>query len=190
MINEDITVLLLTHKSKNLAIRYIKNLYKKFRIIIIDNSNDTELKSYINTYYPEITIKFIENNGYGAQINYGSKLIKTKYFLISNPDLEGIDENNLIKFLNAAVNLKDKFSALGPRYLKVDPKSIDQTDPQKKIAELKILHGACMFFNKKNFDTIGGFDENFFLYFEENDFCLRSYKFNKNYQINNKPSRN
>ena len=184
MINEDITVLLLTHKSKNLAIKYIKNLYKKFRIIIIDNSNDTELKSYINTYYPEITIKFIENNGYGAQINYGSKLIKTKYFLISNPDLEGIDENNLIKFLNAAVNLKDKFSALGPRYLKVDPKSIDQTDPKKKIAELKILHGACMFFNKKNFDIIGGFDENFFLYFEENDFCLRSYKFNKNYQIN------
>ena len=184
MINEDITVLLLTHKSKNLAIKYIKNLYKKFRIIIIDNSNDTELKSYINTYYPEITIKFIENNGYGAQINYGSKLIKTKYFLISNPDLEGIDENNLIKFLNAAVNLKDKFSALGPRYLKVDPKSIDQTDPKKKIAELKILHGACMFFNKKNFDIIGGFDENFFLYFEENDFCLRSYKFNKNYQNN------
>ena len=184
MINEDITVLLLTHKSKNLAIRYIKNLYKKFRIIIIDNSNDTELKSYINTYYPEITIKFIENNGYGAQINYGSKLIKTKYFLISNPDLEGIDENNLNKFLKAAVNLKDKFSALGPRYLKVDPKSIDQTDPKKKIAELKILHGACMFFNKKNFDIIGGFDENFFLYFEENDFCLRSYKFNKNYQIN------
>ena len=149
MINKDITVLLLTHKSKNLAIRYIKNLYKKFRIIIIDNSNDTELKSYINTYYPEITIKFIENNGYGAQINYGSKLIKTKYFLISNPDLEGIDENNLIKFLKAAVSLKDKFSALGPRYLKVDPKSIDQTDPKKKSLNIKYYKELVCFLTKK-----------------------------------------
>ena len=42
-----------------------------------------------------------------------------------------------------------------------------------------------MFFNKANFDQLNGFDENFFLYFEENDFCLRSFKINKNYQINN-----
>ena len=42
-----------------------------------------------------------------------------------------------------------------------------------------------MFFSKKNFDFLNGFDENFFLYFEENDFCLRSHKINKNYQINN-----
>ena len=33
-----------------------------------------------------------------------------------------------------------------------------------------------MFFKKKNFDLIGGFDENFFLYFEESDFCLRAHK--------------
>ena len=42
-----------------------------------------------------------------------------------------------------------------------------------------------MFFNKKNFDLIGGFDENIFLYFEENDYCKRSKNFFKNYQINN-----
>ena len=38
---------------------------------------------------------------------------------------------------------------------------------------------------KNNFDNLNGFDENIFLYFEENDFCLRSFKINKNYQINN-----
>ena len=41
-----------------------------------------------------------------------------------------------------------------------------------------------MFFNKKNYDLIGGFDNNFFLYFEENDYCMRSKKLFKNYQIN------
>ena len=42
-----------------------------------------------------------------------------------------------------------------------------------------------MFFNKSNFDIIGGFDENFFLYFEETDFCLRARKLNLfSYQLN------
>ena len=49
---------------------------------------------------------------------------------------------------------------------------------------MRFLSGACMFFLKKNYDLIGGFDDNFFLYFEENDFCKRSIKFYKNYQIN------
>ena len=40
------------------------------------------------------------------------------------------------------------------------------------------------FLKKRTFDNIGGFDEKFFLYFEESDFCLRSHKINKNYQIN------
>tara|TARA_B100000780_G_scaffold260933_1_gene213019 strand:+ start:15 stop:437 length:423 start_codon:yes stop_codon:yes gene_type:complete len=33
-----------------------------------------------------------------------------------------------------------------------------------------------MFINKKNFIDIGGFDENFFLYFEETEFCYRAKK--------------
>ena len=42
-----------------------------------------------------------------------------------------------------------------------------------------------MFVKKETFNFLNGFDENFFLYFEESDFCLRAYKINKNYQLNN-----
>ena len=41
--NNEITVLILTHKSQKLVNDYIKNLYGKFKIIIIDNSNDVNL---------------------------------------------------------------------------------------------------------------------------------------------------
>lgn len=183
--NEDVTIIILTHKSKKLVLDYIKNLYQKFKIIIIDNSNDLNLKSIITKSYPGIDIHLIPNNGYGNQINYGSKLVKTEYFLISNPDLTGIDELSIFNFVKAAKHLNNKFSTLGPRFLNTNPKSHKQSINNGTITEMKFISGACMFFNKNNFDNLNGFDENIFLYFEENDFCLRSFKINKNYQINN-----
>ena len=182
--NKDLTVVLLSHKSKKLITRFVKEIYNKFEIIIIDNSSDKELEEEIARNYSNITLKFIENNGYGAAINYASKLIKTNYFLISNPDIEGMNEKNILEFLTSAKTLDDKFSSLGPRYINANIKSHIQSDPTVEIAEMKFISGACMFFKKEIFDSLGGFDEKFFLYFEESDFCLRAYKINKNYQIN------
>jgi len=182
--NKDLTVVLLSHKSKKLITRFVKEIYNKFEIIIIDNSNDKELEKEIVQNYSNITLKFIENNGYGAAINYASKLIKTNYFLISNPDIEGMNEKNILEFLTSAKKLDDKFSSLGPRYINANTKSHIQSDPTVEIAEMKFISGACMFFKKEIFDSLGGFDEKFFLYFEESDFCLRAHKINKNYQIN------
>ena len=183
--NNQITIILLSHRSKNLVLNFIKDIHIKYKLIIIDNSNDIELKKIIEKDYPEIVINIIENNGYGAAINYASKIVKTKYFLISNPDISGLNENKINKFLDAAKTLNDNFSALGPRFINADKKSHKQSNINLKIAEMKFISGSCMFFKKKTFDSLGGFDENFFLYFEESDFCLRAYKINKNYQINN-----
>lgn len=36
------------------------------------------------------------------------------------------------------------------------------------------ISGACMFFRRSALEEIGGFDERFFLYFEETDWCLRA----------------
>ena len=183
--NENITVILLSHKSKDLVINFIEKIYEKFSIIIIDNSNDKELENIIKKKNKKITFKIIENNGYGAAINYASSLVKTKYFLICNPDIEDLDENKINEFEKAAKLLDDKFSVLGPRYTNLDPKSIKQSDEGKEISKMKFISGACMFFKKKLFDELGGFDENFFLYFEESDFCLKASKVSQSYQINN-----
>ena len=181
----DITLLLLTHKSKNHVINFVNNLYKKINILIVDNSNDLSLKKRLNQTYPDVEFYIIENNGYGNAINFGSKLIKTKYFLASNPDVTGLTFNKILEFVRVAAILNDEFSVMGPRYLNADSKSLKQSLDNNSIVEMKFLSGACMFFNKKNFDELGGFDENFFLYFEENDFCKRGFQIHKNYQLNN-----
>ena len=185
MMNQEVSIMLLTHKSKDLVLNYIKDIYEKFKIIIIDNSNDIELKKIIKKNYPLVNMHIIKNDGYGVAINYGSKFVDTKYFLISNPDIKGIKGENIKIFVESAKKLHNKFCVLGPRYLDVNPKTLKQSKYDKDISEMRFLSGACMFFDKKKFDLIGGFDENIFLYFEENDFCKRSIKYDKNYQINN-----
>ena len=84
--NKEVTVIIISHQSKDLVLNFIKNIYTKFEIIIIDNSNDYELTKNINQDYPGVLIKNIDNNGYGAAINYGSKFVKC-------------DINNITKFL-------------------------------------------------------------------------------------------
>lgn len=53
---------------------------------------------------------------------------------------------------------------------KVSPSVIDNGT---QIKEVDYIMGADMFFKKAIFDTIGGFDEDFFLYYEETEICFR-----------------
>ena len=49
------------------------------------------------------------------------------------------------------------------------------------LADVDSISGACMMFRKEIFSKIGQFDENFFLYFEDTDFCYRILK--KEYKV-------
>ncbi len=44
------TVVLISHRSKNLVLSFIKNLTQKIQILIIDNSKDEDLKKEISKY--------------------------------------------------------------------------------------------------------------------------------------------
>lgn len=45
-----------------------------------------------------------------------------------------------------------------------------------KLSKVDVISGACMLIKKDLFEKIGGFDERFFMYFEEQDLCLRIVK--------------
>ena len=78
-----------------------------------------------------------------------------------------------------------KFAALGPRFLEVQEKSHKQINEKLKFGVIDSIHGSCMFINKEIFLKIGKFDENFFLYFEETEYCYRAKKKGYfSYQIN------
>lgn len=55
---------------------------------------------------------------------------------------------------------------------------VDQVDTGqfKKRREIDLATGACMFISRKVFEKIGLFDEKYFLYLEDMDFCVRAKK--------------
>ena len=48
-----------------------------------------------------------------------------------------------------------------------------------KSHEVDSVSGACMMFSRSHFNLVGGFDEDYFLFFEETDFCIKTKKIGK-----------
>ena len=177
----NITIVIPSYKSGKLIISHLKKISNKINVIIIENSKDKRLKKEIETKYKNVKVYLQNNIGYGNAINYGSKFVKTKYFFVMNPDTI-IYKNTIKKLLIAAKKIKH-FGALSPDQIKNKKINLNK---KKKIIEKKQLDGGAMLFETRIFKHIEGFDENIFLYYEENDYFHKCNNLNlKLYLIRN-----
>lgn len=184
-IHKEVSIVIISHKSKKRVISLINEISHDFKIIIIENSLDKSIESELPKQSKNIQIIFSKNNGYGSAINLARKHVVTKYFFVLNPDILKVNDQLINAFCDAAKELKDNFGALGPRFEKVSEKSHKQSNINEKYGQIESISGSAMFFCSEIFDRNRGFDENFFLYFEETDYCFRSNKNDyKIYQIN------
>ena len=179
-----LTIILIAFKSEKKIYSFVKKIPKSIKVIIIENSNNHFMKRHLEKKYKNIKVFIKKNEGVSASLNYAVKKTKTTYFLQISPDIL-FDYNDLEIFFNFANKINNKFAALGPRFLNVKNKSHKQIKKNLDIASIDSIHGSFMFINKQKFKKIGGFDKNFFLYFEETDYCKRALAKNfESYQIN------
>lgn len=175
-----------------------------FNVIIVDNnSSDPEFKSltkYINARNYIDIVLLNDNIGFGRACNIGAKSANGNHLCFLNPDTT-IESD----FLRCLVDtLKSTgCTMVGPVYNKpsifefssgyfpnilFESLSIFMVGRHLEALVMSIrrmysashlkvdwILGACMLLSKKSFDRLGGFDENFFLYFEEVDLCKRVY---------------
>ena len=180
-----VTIVIISHKSKKKVIKLISNLSSELKIIIVENSQDKSIKKELSNFRDNVQLIFSDNNGYGSAINLARSHVTTKYFFVLNPDMQKIDDKLISVFYESAKELDDNFGALGPRFENVSEKSHKQSNINEKYGQIESISGSAMFFCTAVFDKNGGFDENFFLYFEETDYCHRSNQNNfKIYQVN------
>ena len=163
--NNLVTLIIPSYRSKNLILKHIKNFYNKYKIIIIENSYDRKLKNLIQKDFPKVSVYLKKNIGYGKAVNLAAKKVRTKYFFVMNPD--AIIYKKTVNNLIIAANKIQKFGAIGPIYEDYKKKY------KKKVIKVNKLVSAAMLINKNTFLKLKGYDDNFFLYYEDDDLFLK-----------------
>ena len=58
---EEISIIIVTYKSSNILVNFLEKINDKFKVIIIDNSNDLKLKDLIKRFH-NVSLYFHKNN--------------------------------------------------------------------------------------------------------------------------------
>jgi GT2 family glycosyltransferase len=191
-IYEDITLIMVTYRSEELIKKNL-DVLKKFKLIIVDNSNSKKLKNIVENYKNIKVIISEKNLGYGRAANLGISYAKTTLILTINPDLL-ITQEGLKDLLDEYLKDQQNIGILAPslfdnkknrrvngtitflNQLKGKKPSNSQNNFPEGNTCCEFLVGCCYLMNKSFFDKLGGFDERFFMYFEDTDLCDRSVK--------------
>ena len=171
MDNNKITVVINTFESGDKIQNCIDSISTEVKVLVIENSKDINFKKKLEKKYSNVECVLTgENLGYAKGNNLGLSMVKSEFALILNPDTT-LEKNTITNFLKAAKEL-DEFAIIGPA--KQDEFSMnDDTVGLEERFEVDHLKGFAIFLNLKNFDEVGFFDENFFIYLEEIDLCKR-----------------
>ena len=70
--NKLLTIIIPSYRSEKLILSHIKNLSNKYKIIIVENSYDLNIKK-INDKYPNVSVYLKKNIDYGRAVNFASK---------------------------------------------------------------------------------------------------------------------
>ena len=176
----NITFIIVCFKSENVIFSCLNSLPQKSKKIVIENSKNTKLKQELELKYDNIEVLMNQNLGMGASNNIGIFRSDTEFIYILNPDTK-FNETTFDKLIEEVNKIED-FAILSPlcsnhkfpNYKILKKKK----DFNNQIKEVDTLDGFSMLINKKKFNNFF-FDENIFLYLENDDICLRAKKNNQ-----------
>ena len=176
---QNLSVIIVSYKSDYVIENCINSIHSEIEIVIVDNSNNDQLKEKIETKYKNV--KYIlskENLGMGAGNNLGIKNVNKDFVLILNPDVT-LEKSSIDEMIIASEEIEN-FGIIAPlsdksEYPNYTIKKKTDFDPIKPF-KVKSVDGYAMLLNLKKLKKLNDFyffDENFFLYLENEDLCLR-----------------
>jgi N-acetylglucosaminyl-diphospho-decaprenol L-rhamnosyltransferase len=172
MESNELSVVIVTFRSENKIFTCINSIPDHINIFVVENSNNEKFKETLERKYKNVKcILAGDNRGYSVANNIGLKKVETKFALILNPDTT-LENDTIKNFFNTEKKYKD-FWLIGPG----NNQYIKNKFSENNILEVDDLKGFAIFINLSKFNN-SFFDENFFLYFEEIDFCKKVKKNN------------
>ena len=171
-------------------INYPKSCYE---VIMIDNGSLDDSVEFVRQNFPWVKILALNGNyGYAGGNNRGVDVAKGDFIVFLNNDTV-VDEEWLAELVNVML-LDDKIAICGSKVVSMDnPHHVQYAGGflnlvggalfypfhgQKSRHDFYLvgsIFGASFLMKKVIFKKIGGFDESFFMYSDENDLCLRAW---------------
>jgi len=165
----------------------------KLEIILVDNSSTDKSLNLVSSGYPQVKIiKNGKNMGFAYANNQAARAAKGEYVAFLNNDTR-VDKDWLLELLKPIYRDKEVVTS-GSKVLSIDGKKLDfigsminfegkgfqidygvpvEEDNYNKYAFLPFVNGGAMLVNRRVFLDVGGFDEDFFAYYEDVDFGWR-----------------
>lgn len=205
-----VTLQIVNYNSRNSLRKCLESIEKSFipgiplEIILINNEAEPLNKSDLPdglTAVLEI-IEATKNLGFGKAHNMGMQRARGELVLLLNPDTE-VRENTIVE-LAEVFSRDSRVGAAGPRLVGTSgqteeehcgalktpfsiifSKFVGKRFPDAEdIFETDWISGGAMMIRKELLLELGGFDEKYFMYFEDVDLCLRAKKRNAKIVIN------
>jgi N-acetylglucosaminyl-diphospho-decaprenol L-rhamnosyltransferase len=169
----------------------------EFDVTVVDNGSTDDSVVRISSAFPELrVIRNAGNRGFAAANNQGIAASAGRYVLLLNSDTRIPRDalERLVSFMDAQAGV----AACAPRLLRSDgsvqpyafggdPTPLYLTKRRLYALFGRALHdwgeghtlevdwvsGACLMARREAIERVGGLDESMFMYFEDNDWCLR-----------------
>lgn len=196
-----ISIITVNYNQQQATMDLFQSIYHHYpnaniEIILVDNGSKLSEASFYQTKFPEIRfIKSEENLGFAGGNNLGLVEAKGKYLFFVNNDTEftagllenlvkTIEENPVVGMVSPQINYFDEpnivqYAGFTPmNYYTCRNHCIGQfeVDKGQYRNQNKITgygHGAAMMVSRAALEKAGMMAENFFLYYEEMDWCDR-----------------
>jgi GT2 family glycosyltransferase len=186
-----VSIIIINYNGKSYLEKCLESIkkikYDNLEIIVVDNnSTDGTMEFLVQNYPSIITLKLDKNYGFAKPNNVAAKIAKGDFLLFLNNDTE-VTPNFLTELVQVLVG-NDQIGICQSLLLKPNGEIDSSGDfidtigvvynskkPIDKIREISSARGASMIIRKELFLDLGGFDEQFFVSFEDVDLGWRTW---------------
>lgn len=199
----DISIIIVCYKGWERLIKCLDSLssfsWERFsgEVILVDNDSDDDSLNIIKSRYPEF--RFIRNKingGFGNGCNLGTRNSSGRFLLFLNPDT--VAEEKSVEDLLKVADRNPDYTIVTCRQINEKGKETKVTgefpsmfnltgferalfrngknrkaDTGSDIIFPDWVSGSVIMVRKETFTEVGGFDEDFWMYFEDVDLCKR-----------------
>lgn len=183
---DQVTVVLVTYHSAHCLDALDALIAHCQHVVVSDNGSGDGTPAKARARWPHaVVLEHGRNLGFGTANNRALAQVKTPFAFLLNPDCE-VTPDGLRALVRAAHDMPEA-AILAPQ-LEGAPGQPDVNYRWPNVlwkssgpgadapACVGFVVGAAMLFRLERFDGVGFFDERFFLYYEDDDLCLRLFQ--------------